>query len=154
MIKKFLLILSLLSLLTHCGFTPIHLNKNNNFSISSISFEGDKRVNNYLKVNLNQFQNNNFDKKFELKINTIYKKDVLAKDKTAKITSYKLTSSSTIKVSSKGKIIKEFKITDTKNMNNIDDKFEEQKKENNIKQNFASTMYRRIVTEISMLDDN
>ena len=46
------------------------------------------------------------------------------------------------------------KVSETKNMNNIDDKFEEQKKENNIKQNFASTMYKRIIAEISMLNDN
>ena len=154
MIRKLLLLLSILGLLTHCGFTPIHLNKNNNFSISTISFKGDKTINNYLKVNLNQFQNNNFDKKFDLEINTTYKKNILAKDKTAKISSYKLSSYSIIKVNSKGKLIKEIKVSETKNMNNIDDKFEEQKKENNIKQNFASTMYKRIITEISMLNDN
>ena len=57
-------------------------------------------------------------------------------------------------MNSKGKLIKEFKISETKDMNNIDDKFEEQKKENNIKQNFASSMYRKIITEMSMLDDN
>ena len=103
---------------------------------------------------MKQFQNNKFDKKFELKIKTTYKKDILAKDKTAKITSYKLSSTSIVNVSSKGKLIKEFKISETKDMNNIDDKFEEQKKENNIKQNFASSMYRKIITEMSMLDDN
>ncbi len=154
MIRKLLLLLSLLSVLTNCGFTPLHLNKNNNFSISTISFQGDKTINNYLKVNLNQFQNDNFDKKFDLEINTSYKKNILAKDKTAKISSYKLSSSSVIKVNYKGKLIKEIGVSETKNMNNIDDKFEEQKKENNIKQNFASTMYKRIITEISMLNEN
>ena len=155
MLKKFILLLISITLLSHCGFTPIHSNKiNKNFSIEALSFTGDKTINNYIKVNLKQFENNNSEKKFKLKINTKYKKDTLAKDKTAKITNFKLSSVSTIQINFNGNDIKEINISQNKNMDNYDDKFEERKNERNIKQNFASAITRQIITEISILNDN
>ncbi len=155
MFRKIILLITCITFLSGCGFTPLHSNKTNeNFSISKISFEGDRSINNYLKVNLRQFQNNNSEKKFELKINTKYEKNTLAKDKKAKITNFKLSSTSLIKINLNGKLIKEIKIYQDKNMNNNDDKFEEQKIEKNIKQNFASKITRELITEISILNDN
>ena len=155
MFKKFILILSSLILLSHCGFTPIHSNKvNENFSIEVVSFKGDRTINNYLRVNLKQFENYNSEKKYKLDINTKFSKNTLAKDKTAKITSFKLTSISIIQIKSDGKTIKQIKISQSKNMNNYDDKFEERKNETNIKQNFASSISKQILTEISILNDN
>ena len=155
MLKKYFLLIIIAGLLSHCGFTPLHSNKaNNNFSIDSISFTGDKLINNYLKINLNQFENNKFEKKFNLVIKTDYRKDIVSKDKTAKITNFKLSCISIIQIQSSGKLVKEIKITEKKNMNNIDDEFEERNKERNIKQNFASAISRKIITEVSILNDN
>ena len=39
-------------------------------------------------------------------------------------------------------------------MNNMSDKFEEQKYERSIKQNFASSISSKIITELSLLNDN
>ena len=39
-------------------------------------------------------------------------------------------------------------------MDNIDDDFEEQKNEKITKQNFASSMTNKLITEISILNDN
>ena len=53
MYKKILILLIFINLLTHCGFTPMHLKNNNvKFSITSIQFNGDKTINRYLKSNL------------------------------------------------------------------------------------------------------
>ena len=155
MLRKIFLFVTILGLLSHCGFTPLHSNKSiSNFSINSTSFVGDKTINNYLKINLNQFINNKFEKKFDLSIKTDYIKDILSKDKTAKITNFKLSCISTISISLNGQLIKEIKISESRNMNNIDDEFEEQNKERNIKQNFASSISRKLITEISILNDN
>ena len=155
MLKKFILLIVFLSLLSNCGFTPLHSNKlNEKFSIGIISYEGNKEINNYLKVNLKQFQNKNYVNKFELNINTTLKKNILAKDKTAKITNYKLTSTSIIQVNYNGELIKEIKVLQDKNINNYEDKYEERKNEKNIMQNFASKITREIITEISILNDN
>ena len=155
MLKKIFLLATILGLLSHCGFTPLHSNKSvSNFSINSTSFEGDKAINNYLKINLDQFENNKFKKKFDLLIKTNYEKSILSKDKTAKITNFKLSCISIITINLNGKLVKEIKISENKNMNNIDDEFEEQKKERNIKQNFASSISRKLITEMSILYDN
>ena len=39
-------------------------------------------------------------------------------------------------------------------MNNVEDKFEEQKEERIAKQNFPSTTSKKLITELSILDDN
>ena len=121
MLRKIFLLVTILGLFTHCGFTPLYSNKSiSNFSINSTSFGGDKTINNYLKMNLNQFENNEFEKKFDLSIKTDYQKDILSKDKTAKITNFKLSCTSTIIISLNGQLIKEIKISESRNMNNID----------------------------------
>jgi hypothetical protein len=154
MYKKFAYII-LLSFFTYsCGFSPIYSNKiNNNFSIDSITFNGDRTINTYLMSNLKQFENNKFDKLLTLKINTDYKKEVLTKDKKAKITSYKLSSNSLVEVLSNNEVIKKIQIYSNKNMDNIDDKFEEEKYEKITKKNFAFEMATQIITELSLLDD-
>ena len=55
---------------------------------------------------------------------------------------------------SKNKFIKRITISEKKNMNNVEDKFEEQKEERIAKQNFASTTSKKLITELSILDDN
>ena len=154
MYKKFAYII-LLSFFTYsCGFSPIYSNKiNNNFSIASITFNGDRTINTYLMSNLKQFENNKFDKLLTLKINTDYKKEVLTKDKKAKITSYKLSSNSLVEVLSNNEVIKKIQIFSNKNMDNIDDKFEVEKYEKITKKNFAFEMATQIITELSLLDD-
>lgn len=155
MLKRFILITIFLNLLLQCGFTPLHLNKTNvNFSISDIKIEGDRTINNYLKTYLNQYQNNDNEKTFTIEINTLYEKKTLSKDKSSKITNYELIATSSFKVYSKSKLIKEIIISEKKNMNNDDDKFEEQKYERIIKQNFALVMSNKLATDLLVVNDN
>ena len=135
MYKKILILLIFINLVTHCGFTPIYLKKTNvDFSITNIEFSGDKTINRYLKSNL-------------------YEKNIVSKDKSAKITEYQLVSTTFFKVSYNN-LIKTFIISEKKNMNNIDDKFEEKKYERTIKQNFASTTSNKLLSELTLLNDN
>ena len=155
MIKKFLILIISFNLISHCGFTPLYSNKSDvNFSITSIEFKGDKEINNYLKSNLNKFTNNESGKKYSIKINTDYSKNVLSKNKAAETTNFELSANTTFQILSNNKILKEFKISEKKIMDNIDDDFEEQKNEKIAKQNFASSMTNKLVTEISILNDN
>ncbi len=156
MYKKFILTFVLFSLISHCGYTPLYLNKTNvNFSIISIDFEGDKTINKFLKNNLNQFQRNIGDsKEFEIKVDTKYEKNILTKDKTAKTTNYELLFNSVFKISSNGKLIKVIKISEREIMDNINDDFEETKNEAIAKKNFASSTSNKLATELSILNDN
>tara|TARA_A100000164_G_scaffold371149_1_gene398372 strand:- start:400 stop:864 length:465 start_codon:yes stop_codon:yes gene_type:complete len=154
MYKKIFILLIFVNLIAHCGFTPIHLKKNNiNFSITSIKFNGDKIINRYLKSNLNNFINDDYSKKFEIEIDTTYEKNIISKDKSAKITDYQLISTTVFTVSYNN-LVKTFSISEKKNMNNINDKFEEQKYERTIKQSFASTTSNKLISELVLLNDN
>jgi len=155
MIKKFLILIISFNLISHCGFAPLYSNKSDvNFSITSIEFEGDKELNNFLKNSLNKFTNNESEKKYAIKINSNYSKNVLSKNKAAETTNFELSTNTTFQILSNNKILKEFKISEKKIMDNIDDDFEEQKNEKIAKQNFASSMTNKLVTEISILNDN
>ena len=155
MIKKILILIISFNLISHCGFTPLYSNKSDvNFSIASIEFKGDKEINNFLKNSLNKFANNKSEKKYTIKINSNYSKKVLSKNKAAETTNFELSTNTTFQILSDNKILKELKISEKKIMDNIDDDFEEQKNEKNAKQNFASSMTNKLVTEISILNDN
>ena len=154
MIKKFFLLILVTFLLNHCGFTPLYSNKsNNNFSIVNLTMKGDRTINNYIKINLYQLLNDNNEKQFTINVDTKYNKSVLSKDKTAKITEYELSSISVFEVSSNNRFIKKITISEKKNMNNIEDEFEEQKEERIAKQDFASSTSRKLITELSFLND-
>ena len=145
MLKKNIINLFLILFLTNCGFTPIYLEKNNiNFSIEQIEYKGDRDFNNFLKVNLNKYKNEN-DNKIFLDVNTIYKKKILSKDSTGKITSYELEIEALFIVKSTNKKIR---ISEKKIIDSRDDKFEETRYEKSIKQSFAYSISSKLISEL------
>ena len=111
-----------------------------NFSIESNDLKGDRSINNFLKINLSQYQNDQYNKKFKIVIQTTFNKQILSKDKAANTTNYELSSNSIIKISLSEKLIKELTIAEKKIVDDIDDNFEEQKNERITKQTFASSI--------------
>tara|TARA_X000000368_G_C22832152_1_gene623806 strand:- start:98 stop:547 length:450 start_codon:yes stop_codon:yes gene_type:complete len=146
MIRKNIIFLSLIFFLTNCGFTPVYLkNTSVNFSVEQVNYTGDRELNNFLKTNLNKFKNEKNDNKIYIEANSIYKKIVLSKDSAGEVTNYQLEAEVIflIKPLNKKIIIKE-----KKNMNSMDDKFEEARKERSIKQSFASSISGKLTSEI------
>ena len=146
MIKKNVIILSLIFFLTNCGFTPIYLkNTNVNFSIEQINYTGDRELNNFLKTNLDQYKNKKIDNKFYIEAKSTYKKIVLGKDGAGNVTDYQLEVEVIFLIKPLDKTIK---ITEKKIMNSMDDKFEEARYERTIKQNFASSISNKLSSEL------
>ena len=146
MLKKNIIILTLIFFLANCGFTPIYLkNDNINFSIEQIEFAGDRDLNNFLKINLDRYKNQRKDNKISLDVETKYEKNILSKDGTGKISSYQLNAEAIfiIKSTNKKIRIKEKKILESK-----DDKFEEARNEKSIKQSFASSLSNKLISEL------
>ena len=146
MIRKNVIFLSLIFFLTNCGFTPVYLkNTNVNFSVEQVNLIGDRELNNFIKTNLNKLKNEKNDNKIYIEANSIYKKIVLSKDSAGEVTNYQLEAEVIflIKPLDKKIIIKE-----KKNMNSMDDKFEEARKERLIKQSFASSISSKLTSEI------
>ena len=146
MIKKNIVILSLIIFLANCGFTPIYLkNKNVNFSIEQINYTGDRELNNFLKTNLNQYKNKNVDNKISIEARSEYNKTILSKDGTGEVTNYELVAEVIFLIKSSNKKIK---ISEKKIMESMADKFEETKYEKSIKQSFASSITYKLISEL------
>ena len=146
MLKKNIIILSLIFFLANCGFTPIYLkNDNINFSLEQIEFVGDRDLNNFLKINLDRYKNERNDNKISLDVETKYEKNILTKDGTGKISSYQLYAEAIFIIKSTNKKIK---IKEKKILDSRDDKFEEARYEKSIKQSFANTISSKLISEL------
>jgi len=146
MIRKNIIILSLIFFLNSCGFTPVYIkNKNTNFSIEQINITGDRELNNFLKTNLYQYKNEKVDNKIFIEAVSVYKKIILSKDGTGEVTNYQLEAEVTFLIKPMNK---EIKITEKKIMDSINDKFEEARKERSVKQSFASSISNKLSSEL------
>ena len=148
MIKKNISLIFLIFFLTNCGFTPVYQNNTNiNYSIEQVDYTGDRELNNFLKSNLNKYKNEKIDKKIFIEVNSIYKKNILTKDGTGKITSYELEAVIIFLIQP---LNKKIQIIEKKIMNSMDDKFEETRQERIIKQSFVSSISNKLISEISI----
>ena len=146
MIKKNIILLSLLFFFNSCGFSPIYLtNKNVNFSIEQADYIGDRELNNFLKVNLNKYKNEKLDNKIFIEVNSEYNKIILSNDTAGEVTNYQLEANVVILIKNTNK---EIKIYESSIMKNMEDKFEEERYERYIKQNFASSITNKLISEL------
>ena len=148
MIKKNIIILFLITFLANCGFTPVYVKNNNtNFSIEQINFTGDRELNNFLKINLNQYKNQKNDNKIYIETVSTYKKIILSKNSAGEVTNYQLEAEVTFSIKPINKVIK---FTEKKIMDGINDKFEEARYERSIKQSFAVSISNKLSSELSI----
>ena len=148
MIKKNILFLTLILFLHGCGFTPIFYKNNDvNFSIEQMSYIGDRELNNFLKMNLNKYQNKETNNKIYIKTESIYTKNILAKDMSGAATTYQIQAEVIFLIKPNDK---EIRITEKKIMESKNDKFEETRYEKTIKQNFASSITNKLILELSI----
>jgi hypothetical protein len=146
MIKKQIILISLVFFLTHCGFSPIYIkNTNTDFSIESVNYQGDRDLNNFLKINLDNYKNKKSDRKIQIEATSEYKKTILTKNTASEITNYKLIANVTFLIKLTNKKIN---ITEEKIISSMDDKFEEARKERATKQNFARSISNKLISEL------
>jgi len=146
MIKKNIIGIFLIIFLNSCGFTPIYLKKNDiKFSIEQVNYSGDRDLNNFLKINLDQYKNEKIDNKISIDAKSTYKKIILSKDGTGEVTNYQLEAEVIFLIKSNNK---EIKITEKKIIDSMSDKFEEARYERSIKQNFASSITNKLTSEL------
>ena len=146
------IILLFLFLLSSCGYEAIHSKKNSVnyiFSVSELSFVGEQKVNQKIKQKLNNYTQNKKDKDFILKISSTSEKIILAKNITGDATSFKNTVSINIKVLMNNKFENNFIITESFNYNNITNKFNLKKYEEEIKNNLAEAATDKLIFKLS-----
>jgi len=146
MIKKKIILISLIFFLSNCGFTPIYLkNADVNFSIEQVNYTGDRELNNFLKTNLQVYKNDKINNKIYINANSVYKKIILSKDSAGVVSNYQLEANVIFFIKPDNK---EIKITEKKIMNSLADKFEEERNEREIKQSFASSISNKLTSEL------
>ena len=146
------IILLLLFLLSSCGYEAIHSQKNSvdySFSVSELNFVGDRTVNLKIKEKLNNYTQDKKDKDFILKISSTSEKITLAKNISGDATSFKNTISINIDVLMNNKFKNNFIILESFNYNNISNKFNLKKYEEEIKNNLAETASDKLIFKLS-----
>ena len=146
------IILLLLLLLSSCGYEAIYSKKNSvnySFSVSELNFVGDKTVNLKIKEKLNNYAQAKKDKDFILRISSTSEKITLAKNTAGDATSFKNSVSINVEVLMNNKFKSNFIILESFNYNNISNKFNLKKYEEEIKNNLAETASDKLIFKLS-----
>jgi hypothetical protein len=148
------IIFLLLFLLSSCGYEAIHSKKNfvnYSFSISELSFVGDRKVNIKIKEELSNYTQSKEDKDFILKIYSTSQKIILAKDLAGDTTTFKNTISINVEVLMNNKLKNKFIILESFNYNNISNKFNLKKYEAEIKNNLTEMATDKLIFKLSKI---
>ena len=146
------IILLLLLLLSSCGYEAIYSKKNSvnySFSVSELNFVGDRSVNLKIKEKLNNYAQAKKDKDFILRISSTSEKITLAKNTAGDATSFKNSISINVEVLMNNKFKSNFIILESFNYNNISNKFNLKKYEEEIKNNLAETASDKLIFKLS-----
>jgi outer membrane lipopolysaccharide assembly protein LptE/RlpB len=145
-ISLFILIL----FISNCGYTPIFNSDNKTkIKINIISIKGDKKINNLLINDIKKLSRNDFEKEFDIKIDTNFNKLITAKDSKGVASNYEL------KVVTKFEIVKPnenklFSFEEKIDISNNSNLFEQKKYENNIKIIFAKSIINKLIEKLSI----
>jgi len=151
---KNLVIMSLVLILSHCGYSSIYKNQQSlDFQLNLIETKGDFEMNNLIKNEIKLYSNKNSLNIYNIKINTDYKKKVLTKNSSGVITDYNLSATSVFSIDLKDQT-KKLKFEESINIKNLSDTFEQNIYEKNIKRNFASSIREKLISVILSLNDN
>ena len=146
------IILLLLLLLSSCGYEAIYSKKNSvnySFSVSELNFVGDRTVNLKIKEKLSAFTQSKKDKDLIIKISSTSEKIILAKNTTGDATSFKNVISINADILMNNKFKSNFIILESFNYNNISNKFNLKKYEEQIKNNLAETASDKLIFKLS-----
>ena len=137
---------------TSCGFEAMHSNKNiinYDFSISEIDFEGDRDFNLKMKEKLNIYTLEKKNKDFKLKIKSISKKTIFAKNVSGDPISFDNTINITVNALTNNNIKRTLTINKNFNYNNNKDKYSLKNYEKEIKNNLAEAATQELIFKLS-----
>ena len=153
--KKIIIILSFF-LLIGCGYEPIYskkkLEKNHNFSITSIKFKESSEINQILLSNLKMFMNiKNKLKLLNLKIKSSTNKTIISKNLKGDAERYLIEINVNLIIFENEVLKKEFFFKESFNYNSQTKKFNLNLYEKNIKENLISKISDNIILELYSL---
>ena len=149
-IIKVIATLLVFCLLFGCGYEPIYskkkLNKQYDFSINSIGFDGENKVNLVLKNNLKNYLDNKEKKvKFDLIITSIVEKTVSSKNQKGDPEIFAMKITVNLTVFENNNIKNKSTFEESFEYKNKSNKFELNKYESNIQDDLASKLSNNII---------
>lgn len=142
--NKIILIFLTLFVLNGCGYKSLLANKTYNFKLETISFDQENEINSILKTFLNEKNKEQSEKKYSLNYSTNYEKETVSSNEKGDPVNFKIKIAVNYFLDQDGVVIFTNKINNEVNYNNIDDKFELLKYEENI----VNSLLRNIADEI------
>ena len=129
-----------------CGYTPIYLKKNNfDLSIKEYELLGEKKINRQIVSLLNLKKDDKEKSQYTLKLNSQKILEDVAKDKTGKVTIYKLILNVDVELSENEKLIKEKNFIKSFIFKNSDNKFDLMQYQKNIENNLINKLSEEII---------
>tara|TARA_B100000941_G_C28457820_1_gene528967 strand:- start:612 stop:1064 length:453 start_codon:yes stop_codon:yes gene_type:complete len=136
--NKFFKIISLLVLIYGCSYKPILSNQKYNFSFNKIDTKGEKSINGFIKSNL--INKSTGEEKFDILLNTTKNKKIISSDQKGDPLVFELTITLNYEVKKNNKNLISETIKKKISYNNIKDKFELSKYEENILKNISANI--------------
>ena len=148
------IIIVLMFLLYGCGYSSVYKNqKNNDILITIVDMKGDNILNNSLKNQLIMASNKNSINIFNISLITDYKKIIISKNTAGLVTDYKLQTTVNFNVTKNG-INKKITLSESLDIKNEGENFEQIKYENSIKINFAISIKEKLIPYLLRFDDS
>ena len=150
--KKIIFVVIALFMLNNCGYTPIYLEKNNNFYID-ISQKNKSKLNSKIKNNIKKFSNQNSENIIQLEISSNKKINIISKDKKGDPSRFSMIISLTINILNKNnyEINKTKSFTEKFDYNNNSNKFSLKQYEKDIEDNLINKIIERSIIYLSEL---
>ena len=147
--KKFIIIF--LIVLNSCGYNPIYLESSNQkINITIAEIKGDKEFGSKIYKELKPYFNTISEKKYELSIDTSFKKVVITKNKKGDPSNFNMIAEATIKVKDEN-IEKTLFFSENLKINDNNNSFEQRQYENIIKNDFARSIKEKIINRLQTL---
>jgi len=148
MIKKIFLFLVILITFSNCGFSPISKkNLNLNYNIIVEETQGDAEINNLIKMQLENYSLTSSDKKLSINIRSDYDKEIIGKDAKGNASDFRLKINSNFTII-KDQNNKQFFISKNFVMKKLNQNFQQQNYENEIKKNLTKAVVDELMKEI------
>tara|TARA_B100000795_G_C22723558_1_gene408481 strand:+ start:40 stop:489 length:450 start_codon:yes stop_codon:yes gene_type:complete len=136
----------LLVSLTTCGFEPIYSKKSNlNISINSFELKGEKKLNRKIISILNLKKSNNKASVLKLELESSKKIDIVSRDKTGIASIYRTTITISVSLREEDKLIKQKTFSSNFTYNNMSNKFDLTKYQNNIESDLINKLTDQIL---------
>ena len=144
--------ISLFLITTGCGFTPILVKSNYNFSYMIEKSTGSERINSNIVEKLKALSGSG--KTYSVTLNSTETKNILSKDSKGDPNILEMVINLNYSIKDNGKIIVNKNLTQRSTYNNIADKFELEKSEDILVENLTTSLAQDIISSTSEISND